>query len=360
MRVLSFAGAPRELGLAFGETCRAEIHELYEKRLANAIAQALSFGGKVVDEALILAIARRSLPIVERTYPRGHEELVGIARGANLDLVRLWAMNALTDLRDVAAFTEGAAWQAPVDGEGCSSFLVTGARTEDGHGLAGQTWDLATDNGPHVVVVRRAPADGPRTVSLTTDGCLSLIGLNEEGIAVGTTNIRTTDARAGVCYLDVIHEALSCTRFEDAVRVIVEAPRAGAHYFYVMDGTGRGAAVECTARRAHRLDVLDGHYVHCNHVLVDGHCALEASGPRASSEQRQGRLSELLEHHPGPLRMGDLERFLADHRHGANAICRHDVAGISSNGSMILDPHRRRARAVHGPACQGTWIEVAP
>jgi isopenicillin-N N-acyltransferase-like protein len=208
--------------------------------------------------------------------------------------------------------------------------------------------------------VRRAPEGGPRTVSLTTDGCLSLIGLSEEGIAVGTTNIRTTDARAGVSYLDVIHRALSARTFEAAAAAVTDAPRAGAHYYHLADGQGRAAGIECTALRSARIDVAAGTYVHCNHVLVEAHCALEARGPLASSRQRQARLAELLEGHPGAIRVPDLERFLADHRHGEDAICRHDLGGITSNASVILDPARRVLRAVQGPACAGRWIEVCP
>ena len=40
MRVLSFSGTPSAIGEAFGETCRAAIHELYQLRLANAIVAA--------------------------------------------------------------------------------------------------------------------------------------------------------------------------------------------------------------------------------------------------------------------------------------------------------------------------------
>ncbi|MCB9645763.1 MAG: hypothetical protein H6730_04070 [Deltaproteobacteria bacterium] len=354
MEVIEVQGTFTELGEGFGEACRDDIRGLYEARVLNAIEQAKEYGGKTVTEGHLIAIARASLPLVERYHPQGHEELVGIARGAGMDLVRVWVMNALTDLRDVAAYTDVALWAAPADGEGCSSFLLGPERASDGTGYAGQTWDLSTSNMPFVRIVRRRPKEGLATTCLTTVGCLSLIGMNEAGVAVGTTNIRTLDARAGVCYLDVIHKALHQGSLAAAVAAIEDAPRAGAHYFYLMDASGAAVALECSAAASARIPVA-GAYVHCNHVLAQDILPLESQGtPVASSYARQGRLASLLASKPAHT-SADLEGYLADHEGGVNAICRHDYNGISSNGSVIMNPATRRLRAVHGPACQGEW-----
>jgi len=362
MELIEVSGSHEAMGAAFGEACRADIQGLYEARVLNAIEQAAQYGGKSVTEGHLVEIAKASLPMVEAYHPAGLAELRGIARGANQTLERIWVMNALTDLRDIAAYTDVSGWAPPVDGEGCSSFLLDGGRAADGTTYAGQTWDLSTSNMPFVRMLRRRPHDGPTTLCLTTVGCLSLIGMNEAGICVGTTNIRTLDARPGVCYLDVLHKALHQTRFEDAVAVMSDAPRAGAHYFYVADADGRAAGLECSAARCEQVDVAGGAaYVHCNHVLCAPNLALEAQGtPVESSMHRQGRLGALLE---GRAQHGveDLMGFLADHDGGERSICRHDFNGISSNGSVIMNPATRRLWAVHGPACEGAWktYEVA-
>jgi isopenicillin-N N-acyltransferase-like protein len=354
MEVIELQGTPGEMGAAFGEACREAILGLYEARVLNAIQQAKEYGGKTVTEGHLMAIGQASLPSVAAYHPDGHAELAGIARGSGLDLVRVWVMNALTDLRDVAAYTDVALWAPPVDGEGCSSFLLGPERAADGTGYAGQTWDLATSNMPFVRIVRRRPREGLATTCLTTVGCLSLIGLNAAGIAVGTTNIRTLDARAGVCYLDVIHKALHQPTLAEAVAAVESAPRAGAHYFYLMDAAGEAAALECSAAKSVRIPVA-GAYVHCNHVLAQDLLPLEPQGtPVASSHARQGRLARLLAERPTHTAAA-LEGYLADHEGGVNAICRHDYNGISSNGSVIMNPATRTLRAVHGPACQGEW-----
>ena len=119
MRILSFSGSPATIGAAFGEQCRAEIAELYAARLQNAVAQAKQHGGRDVSEDAVLAVARACVEPTRAHHPDGFAELEGIARGANMTVERVLAMNGLTDLRDVLA------WGGELEAlGGCSSFLV--------------------------------------------------------------------------------------------------------------------------------------------------------------------------------------------------------------------------------------------
>ncbi len=352
MRTLEISGSPRAMGQAHGEACRDLVHALYNRRIANAVEQARTYGGRTIDEAGLLSLSDRCVPMVQTFHPEGWDELCGIAEGAGLTPAQVWTMNALTDLRDVAAFAD----ISPADGEGCSSFVVQADRTAQGRRFCGQTWDLSTDNMPHVLMVRRTPTDGPETLCLTTTGCLSLVGMNAYGVAVGTTNIRSYDSRLGVCYLDVIHKALTASTTASAQTIISEAPRAGAHYFFVLDASGAAVALECTAAQHEAVPVSYGAYIHCNHFLAPSLLELEVKGtPMASSHHRQARLTALLESASAPITPDDLMAFLSDREGGANAISRHDFAGISSNGAIIIEPTQGQLWAVHGPPDAGQW-----
>ena len=354
------------MGEAFGEICRVEIREFYHLRVVNALAQAKQFGGRSVDEGTLLEIARRSLSVTESYDPQGYAELHGIARGANLSLEQAFAMNGLTDLRDVLAYWDGipglagGVTLADTGVDGCSSFLVMGDKTSDGRMLCGQTWDLATDNMPYVIAVHRQPKDAPETWSLTTAGCLSLIGLNAEGIAIGTNNLRSKDARPGLCYLSLIHKALGQRTLEAAVSCVTTPHRAAAHYYWLASAREKVAAgVECTATLHERTDVTHGFYVHCNHFLGEKTKKLDASPPKTtdSTACRQSRLDELLARAQG-VDEPTMQRFLADHENGEAAICRHDFAGISSNGAAVFSPERPRAVACQGTPCTAAWIDL--
>jgi isopenicillin-N N-acyltransferase-like protein len=230
--------------------------------------------------------------------------------------------------------------------------------TGPGQALCGQTWDLATDNMPFVLLVRRRPAGAPATLALTLVGCLSLIGMNDAGLAIGTTNVRTSDSRPGVGYLDIIHKALALTDLGDAAAAITGAHRAGAHYYYLLDARGRALAIECTATDAAALPIDRGAYVHCNHMRVARHRAVEKDTP-GSTREREARLTALIAAASRPIGVETLKTFLADHDQSPRCICRHDFGGSSSNGSMIMCPTRGRAWAVHGQACAGDWIELS-
>ena len=225
--ILQVKGSHYAMGQQQGEAFRDKIHELYTLRLKAAFLEAKKYG-RTITEEYILELSRCCLNSVEDYHPDGYEELRGIASGSNLSLEKLWAMNALTDLRDLAGL-------GALETEGCTAVVLgqSYVSLETGSSLAGQTWDLFTDNQPYIVVVRREPIDAPRTISLTTTGCLSLIGMNEKGVCVGTTNVKTKDVQIGVCYLDVIHSMLHSLSFQEAKHRLFEARRVGAHFFFL-------------------------------------------------------------------------------------------------------------------------------
>jgi isopenicillin-N N-acyltransferase like protein len=341
------------MGEAFGESCRAEIAELYAARLRNAMTQARQYGGREVDESMVLAVARACIEPTAAYHPDGFAELSGIARGADMPLEKILAMNGLTDLRDVLA------WGGDLEAlGGCTSFVVTREWSREGKLLCGQTWDLATDNMPYVVGVHRQPEQGPATWTLTTVGCLSLIGLNEAGIAIGTTNIRTKDARPGVTYLSLIHKALASTTLDDAAAAISSAARAGAHFYYLADAHGRALALECTPEHVDVTEIEIGAYVHTNHCLCAEHQAIEGDTPSASSHARQLRLESLIAADCGRADLDSAKRWLGDRENGVNAISRTDFDGISSNGAVVMQPETGTIHVAHGPPHLAQWLDL--
>ena len=137
--MVELGGSPTRMGESFGESCAVEIRALYALRVRAAIASALE-RGRALTEAQVLGVCRACLPGTAAYDPIGYAEFAGIARAAGLSPEQLYALQGLTDLRDVLAYGP-----AP-DGEGCSSFIVAGDRAAGGDLLLGQNWDLQTDN----------------------------------------------------------------------------------------------------------------------------------------------------------------------------------------------------------------------
>ncbi len=354
MQRVQLEGTPRQMGEAFGEGFRREVAELYALRRDNALAQARQYGGRTVAEGDLLGLAARCMPVCLAFDAEGHEELLGIAHGAGLGPEQVMALNGLTDLRDVLAWGGD-----PEQMDGCTAFVVQGDRTEDGAVRIGQTWDLGTANRPFVVSVHRRPREGPETWTVTTAGALSLMGISETGVAIGTTNLRTRDARVGVPYLQLIHRALRCEDAREAVLCIAGAPRAGAHSFVVADRSGAGVVLECTATLAHERWVRTGFDVQTNHCQHPPHRALEAATPVASSRARLSRMRSLLAA-PGILDDARLISCLADREGGGLSINRDDVDGISTNAAFVAAPCDGSLRACAGAPDAGPWASLGP
>ncbi len=355
LEIVELSGSSGAMGQAFGESCRDEVRELCERRLRAAAAFVAERRNGAVTRDDVLAAAARCLAICRAWDPAGYDEFAGIAHGAGVDEATLYAMQGLTDLRDLLGIGGEA------EDEGCSAFVVADDRAAGGRLLVGQNWDLASDNMPFVRLVHRRPSEGPRTWSLTLTGCLTLIGVNDAGLAVGNTNLKTTDNRPGVQYLALLHRAIGCTSRDAAAQAIMSAPRLAAHFYYLADAAGRATLLECSAARACRTDVTRGTAVHCNHAMAPAIAAIEAPHGTDSTCHRQARLEHLLQSHPGPIGVADLKTMLADHDGGDEAICRHHVPpnDISTNASVIMCPATGEIHACRGQPHVGQWLTRA-
>ena len=292
LRTVELAGAPKAMGEAFGEQFRQEIQDFARLRMESLLAHVRKHDPeRDISRQDVLALAGRTAAAHEQFCPPIWEEFCGIARGADLTVEELLIENGLTDFRDFVLFQNPAFEGEPPGHLGeCTAFLVPG-RLADGHPIVGQTWDMDATAQRFLVVVHRKPDDAPETLGLTTAGCLCLIGMNSEGVAVGNTNLVPTDARVGVNYLFTITHALRCRSADEAAGSIEATPRLSGHNFYVADAH-EAINVETTARRAERTVVERKVFVHANHHLAESLKPLQF--PRqslASSQRRQERLA---------------------------------------------------------------------
>jgi isopenicillin-N N-acyltransferase-like protein len=192
---------------------------------------------------------------------------------------------------------------------------------------------------------------------MTTTGCLSLVGINEHGIAVGNTNLVPADARNGVIYLATIHEALAQRTFADAVRVVTDAPRVSGHYFYVGGPHGEIVGIETTALSSAQLAPdASGLLAHANHYMTDLR-DLAAGPPGDNSLRREARMWELLRAEAAGHDVTTLTQALSDHE---TPICRHDRPGAEARtcSAAIMRPADRRMWMTKGNPCEGEFIEV--
>jgi len=352
VQVIELTGSPRQMGRAHGEQFRSEIHEFAERRLDACVAQAESAGWADARDR-VLAFCASVLPAQERFSSAVHEEFCGIAEGADIDPPLLMICNGLTDIIDVFR-------SPPEGGIGCTAWLVAPDATEDGKALAGQTWDMHAWAEPFVVAFRRVPDDGPRSLTLTTTGCLSLIGLNEAGIAVGNTNLSPTDARSGVMYLAIIHQALAQSSLAAAVNTVTAADRMSGHNYYLAGPNGEIVDVETTARRSEVITPAGAFYAHANHYLMGELADLQSELPNRSTLYRLERMGQLLHERAGEITPDSMIEAMSDEDGEEDCrICRSDPSDVAATcAAAVMSPQSGEMWATRGLPSQNTVDEI--
>lgn len=333
--IIELTGSPQAMGRQHARSCPDAARAMVRAR----VDLALSTIRKVdpgIDLQRCLAVALTHLPVQERWAPQVHAEFMALAEGLDLDPAELLIGNGYTDYTDVlrADLAEGA---------GCTSFIATGQTTADGLTYVGQTWDMHAFAEQHMRIFRRRPERGPGWVTLTTAGCLSLIGLSEAGIAVGNTNLVPTDARPGAMYLTMIHQALRAEEPLAARAAITEAPRASGHYYYLADAEGRAWGIETTATRHTTLEVPGGLLVHANHYHDAGLVELSREPAGENTRAREDLLDGFLRPKLGVLTVEDLMAGL-QLAEGPHPVCRprpEDPNVVNTCAAAIICPQRR-------------------
>lgn len=347
---LTVHGSPEQMGAAHGAALRERIRAFVPMRFDATVAYLQGIGVSSVGP--LVDIGRKCLEAHAQWHPEGWAEHVAIARAAGVDPAELFTAANMTDVRDVLALGG-----AP-DAEGCSAVLVPDHRSREGVRIGAQTWDLNPEDLDYVVAIRRKPERGPESWSITCTGCLSLVGLNAAGLAVGTTNVKTRGSRIGVGYMGILHRMLGSRSFDEAAKVCSSAPRAAAHTYWLADTT-RLVEWETTAWSAVRREASDRALVRSNHCLVSSHAHHEGEPPSASSQARLGRATALLAaRHDHD--QASLQALFADRSDGVDSINRwpEDDQGTATNSVVVCQPAGLQMWACRGPADRGQWRQL--
>lgn len=344
-------GTPRELGRAHGEALRSRIQAFVEQR-RRALSQYFAERGEDGRVADFDAAGRACLEAARRWDPVGTEEHDGIAEGANLEPALLYGFANMTDVRDVLLLPS-----AP-DREGCTSVLVPKNRALGQRLIAAQTWDLNPDDLDYVVAIHRRPAEGPETWSVTCAGALSLVGMNAEGVAVGTTNIKTRASRAGVGYLSILHRAIRSATRAEAHEALRSAPRAAAHTYWVADAAG-GHELETDPSLIVERTLASEAIVQTNHCQAPELQSREGEAASSSSRRRLARARQVLS--GNGIDRDAVRRLFEDRADGVDSINRRpeDAQGTTTNACVICVPETRELWACRGPSDRGAWRQLS-
>ena len=345
------------MGESHGEEHRDEIREFVSRRIEHLIG----FIGKYdPDRALSVSSMQEvaeSLLEAHREYDQHlWEEFAGIARGAGVSEAELLIGNGLTDVRDLVLMRgfrgregEELPGHSPEDPGAIAhgdtgECTVFGAAAEacGGSPIIGQTWDMHPDARDFLLVIQRRPEGRPSTLGLTTVGCLSLTGVNSDGVGICTSNLVPTDARDGICYLFTISKALTASNAREAATLIETTDRLSGHCFMVADGSSV-IDIETTACHSRNTSHTIGVRVHSNHYIDEELALLAYDGvDTASSRWRRRHLDSAFQNAASPLDEALCWNLLSDATRGDGAVCNEDYEGrfgdVATAATIVVDP----------------------
>lgn len=349
---LTVSGAPQEMGHQYGSYFKDMIHAFVSDREA-AVSQYFEERGFGGLEPLFKAGAD-CFEQVRKFDPAGHAEHLGIANGAGIDAVRLFTTANMTDVRDIITLP-----QVPpvLEDEGCTAALLPPEITRDGNALQGQTWDLNGPDVQYVIALHRIPNDGPETWIVTCAGCQTLMGMNEHGVSVGTTNLKTKGAKVGIPYLSLLHLGLAQETLAAASELFKNTPVAGSHSYWVGNAE-QAVEWERTPQTADIRTTRNGALARTNHCLFEANQALETD-LSPSTHERRSRMQGMLADTEGHT-VSSMKAMFADRSDGPLSINRfaEDNSGATTNAVIVCDPANLEFWACRGQADRGEWSRL--
>ncbi len=346
------------------------------KQLADPIHGSVDFYHRYlerrgVSSSELQTLLTPYLLAAETAYPDSMDVLKGMAVGALVPVLELFAINAFEELEPLLESPEGELLflqrkegyltTPPAAGAGdtsklerCSSVSVSAPGVTL---LAHNEHWLAGDAG-NVAVVIDTPRGGRVPVaSPTVVCCLPAVGMNAHGTAQGIGSLMASDDGVGVPRVLVSRSALEARNRADAVARAAMPGRAGGYgHTYAFPG-GDALVVETTGKQ-HR--VLDGPGAHTNHYQSD----LAELAPPASegSTARLKRLRELIAER-APRTPEELMTIMRDHDSSPQAICLHPDPSEGQEASacmfsMVADLEAKRMWVAPGNPCEHEYEEI--
>lgn len=334
LEIFRASGSHRECGVQVGEFWA----ELINREVDFSSSQ---MQGRTESEQLALAAAYRDVTVGE--FPWVVEEIDGMAEGANVDALALFAVT-IEEIWGEAATTLGR----------CSDLVAGPPSTRDGRFLVAHNNDLDAKDEDELLAVSWSVPGEPETFTLGGPPWLSA-GFNAAGLAFTGNELTPNDEVIGIPRQLQFRAMLPETTMEGAVAVALH-PRRASSYNNIVTDAGGVTNVEASATDAEvTMAEHGGVLAHTNHYTCDRMLVREGDPAYAKrSAVRLQRARELLAAAPlGTVDEAALRVMLSDHENAPDALCRHPVGDDSAKTVFwcIADPGDHHVTFGRGNPC---------
>jgi len=346
--LLQVGGTHREVGLQVGEACADAIHA------EVAFDDSKLPCGRTHGEQL--ALAARYREATAAAYPWYTEEIGGIAEGAGVDPLALFA-----------TMTEEI-WYEPRahPADACSDLVAVAPATAGDHVLVAHNNDMPRTYQDQLVAVEWS-VEGDPVVLTIGNGAWMSAGWNSAGISFTGNELSPNDEKIGIPreiqFRSMLRQPTMRTALAEALRV----DRASSYNNVVASRDGDVVNVEGSATDAELTGVSEaGTLVHTNHYVCERMLRFEGDPEYAQhSAIRYQRAQELLAaQSPGTITVEKLRAMLSDHEKAPSSLCRHpEIYGGSKDSATafwcIADVTEMRVWFGRGNPCDSVAQEYA-
>ena len=206
---------------------------------------------------------------------------------------------------------------------------------------------------PYVAVLEVNVPDGIPTIVFTVTGCLGMMGLNAEGVAVCINNLTPTDGRVGLLWPALVRQLLGYRTAAEAQAHLMNAELGSGHNYFIADEQNAWNVETTGLKKVVTTHNPDGSYWHTNHYLEPELQKLEAPlYPTSTTLERYDRLCRLMDENRD-WSVSEIKKILGSHEGYPRSICSHlkgdgDPSASKTCGAVVCDLRNRELHAAPG------------
>ena len=335
------------IGSHFKDKIRELIHVRKKQFFREMESQKVTVATRDLDE-----ICNELSRNLQNECSEEYDELKGIAASSGTLIQDLVFVCGYSDVIDLYLDKFDALVPKMENRPSCTSFMAIGSVNSDKLSYGGQTWDMPPDTENYMIIAIKRPVHDKAFLSVSTVAGLTHIGVNENGLCIGTNKLVSSDVQEGVFFSALIQSSLLKNDMSEAKKLILTARRAAGHNYYLVS-KGEGLNIEATARQTAVDSVRDDIYIHANHYISPKlrPIAIDYS---PSSFRRAEAMREKLVASRERLCVEDFQSALSMHD---GPICRHGekASFVKTCSGIIFNPESSWMRISFGPPCMGNW-----
>ncbi len=339
------ASTPFERGVQYGKAAA-------DKIIAGIANYRKFFEDKGQPWETTTKLAMAFVPDIEEAMPEVLEEAKGVAEGAGVSFEGLMVLNTRYELTNY-----------PIKPAECTTGAVLPEATKDHVTYMIKNWDYRVGVLDKIVLLHIIQEDGTRIFGLTEAGQLLREGFNNHGIGLCNNMIASVyDGPGGgipVCFLR--RKVLACRTFDEAYGWITGIKRSVSNNSVLVSGSeNRAIDIEASPVGCDLIKPIAGIVTHANHFSVDPD--KDTRSLVSMWKNRQVRMADLLYHEYGNITVESIMEIMKDHEYYPDSICNHsnsgdphDMKGMMTVASIIVDFANQCSYVCKGNPCQGTY-----